>query len=256
MNKQKVVIMTSGGLDSYVAYYYAKKMGYEPVPVWVDLGQPYAKKEEASIDSFEFANEVKKIHIDLLRPEFNNVPDINHWIIPGRNLLLAVIGASFGDRVWICALDGEMHKFARERDKTPEFYHLSSGLLTYVFDILRPETVVETPFANMTKTEIVKWALENGITPEQLLKTSSCYDGEAGKPCGKCGTCFKRWVALTNNGLSEEYEYPPYGEENLYAQDSIKKMKEAWDKKDFSHYSEKRIKETFSALEKAGIKIL
>jgi len=240
--------MTSGGLDSYIACYYAKKKGYEPVPVWIDIGQPYARKEEKSIDSFEFAPEVKKIHLDLIRDEFGNVPDINHWIIPGRNLLFAVIGATFGDRIWICALDGEMHKFARERDKTPEFYHLTSGLLTYVFDIIRPETIVETPFAHFTKTEEVRWALENGLTAEQLKKTSSCYDGKTGGHCGRCGTCFKRWVAFKNNGIEEEYDYPPYGEENVYAQESIKKMKEAKEKGDFSHYSEKRINETFNAL--------
>lgn len=254
--KQKVVIMTSGGLDSYIAYYFAKAKGLEPIPVWVNLGQPYALKEEKAIDNFEFANEVRKIHIDLIREEFGNVPDINHWIIPGRNLLLVLIGAHFGERIWLCALEGEQHKFARERDKTPEFFHLSSGLLTYVFDIVRPETIVETPFFDMTKTDIVRWALQNGLTAKQLLNTSSCYEGKTGRQCGKCGTCFKRWIAFINNGIQEDYDYPPYGPENLYAQDSIQKMKEAWQKQDFSHYSEKRIKETFNALEKVDIKVI
>lgn len=246
---KRVAIMTSGGLDSYIAYYYAKKHGLEPVPIWINLGQPYAKKEEKAIDSFEFR--VRKITCDVLREEFGNKPTVDNWIIPGRNLLLALIGAMFADRVWITALDGEMHKYAKERDKSPEFFHLTSGLFTYVFDVIRPETIVETPFKHMSKTEIVEWAITNGISEEQLLRTSSCYH-EKLRNCGLCGTCFKRWIAMTNNGIKEEYANPPWKCD--YARKTVKEMLEASKKKDYSHYSKKRQEETFRALKIAGVK--
>ena len=238
-----VAILTSGGLDSYIARYYAEKHNYKPISIWVDLGQSYARKEEAAIDSFEF--DVRKISCNILRNEFGNVDTVDNWIIPGRNTLLALIGAMFAKRVWITALSTEMHKFARERDKSPEFYHLTSGLFTYVFDIKRPETVVETPFKTMSKTEIVAWALDNGITGKQLMSTSTCYSGEEAH-CGFCGACFKRWIAMINNGIYESYESNPW--EGDYAVKTIREMLKADKEKVYNHYSKKRIVETKRAL--------
>lgn len=241
--KEKVAIMMSGGLDSFISYYFAKIEGYEPIPIWVDIGQPYKLKELNSLARFDF--ETKKIVCNVLREEFGNLPTVESWIIPGRNLLFATIGAMFGDKVWICALMGEQHEFAKEHDKSLRFYKDTSRLLTYVFNIARPETVVETPFRSMNKTDIVAWALDHGITKEQLKSTSSCYDGKKGN-CGKCGTCFKRWLAFKNNGIDETYESNPW--ENEYARRTSIDMDEASEKNDFSHYDLPRVIATMSAL--------
>jgi 7-cyano-7-deazaguanine synthase len=242
--QEKVAIMYSGGLDSYIAYHYAKKMGYAPVAIWVGMGCPYDWKEKEAMGKLDIP--WYELNCDVLKEEYGNLPTPDNWIIPGRNLLIATIGAMFAKRVWICALDGEMHKFAKERDKSPEFYHLSSGLLTYVFDIARPETIVETPFAHLSKTEIVTWALHNGVSEEMLLRTSTCYDGERHN-CGECGTCFKRWIAMKNNGVVEAYVTPPW--ENMYARRTSVEMWDASKAHDFTHYSDKRIHETMCALE-------
>ena len=153
----RVSIMVSGGLDSYIAYYYALKNGYIPDAIWVNLGQPYWKKEEEKVNSFEFP--VKKIKIDLLREEFGNLPTPQKQIIPGRNLFLAYIGAFFNERVWIVALETEMHTYARERDKSWKFYRDTTELFTYIFNYVRENTIVETPFSHLSKTEIVRLSL-------------------------------------------------------------------------------------------------
>lgn len=242
--KENVAILVSGGLDSYIAYRLA---GGEKVGIWVNFGQPYAKKEEQALD--ELGIKVKKIKIKDLLPE---KPNVDNWIIPGRNLLLVTIAAMYGDKVWLSALDGEMHKFAREKDKTPEFYHIATGLLTLIFDIKRPETIVTTPFQRLTKTEIVALALKKKVTAAELKKTSSCYH-EKDRNCGKCGTCFKRWIAMSNNGIEEKYTSTPW--ENDYAKKSIDGIKVALKEKDYSHYSRKRCLETKQALKRVGITI-
>jgi len=244
----KISIMMSGGLDSYVAYYYAKNLGYEPLPIWIDIGQPYNKKEEAAIDSFEFP--VRKIKADLLRKEWDNLPTIDKQIIPARNLLFTIIGSMFSERIWIMALDGEMH--GKENDKTKKFFADTTALLTYVLNYFRPETIVETPFEKMSKTEVVRWALANGLTKEQLLKTSTCYH-EKKRNCGECGTCFKRWIAMKNNGIDEKYLTPPWL--NSYAQETVGSMHLALRDNDYSRFTQKRIIETFGALRLQGISI-
>lgn len=240
MNKD-VVVLLSGGLDSFVAYHYAKHEGINPLALWLDIGQPYARKEEEAIDSFDFS--VRKIRMNLLQHEWGNMPTPEQQIIPARNLLFTVIGSMFGGRVWVSALHGEQH--GREHDKSERYFKDTSALLTYVLDYLREETLVETPFAHLSKTEVVAWALSHGIPASALLKTSTCYDEQI-RNCGRCGTCFKRWIAMTNNGISENYASPPWLCD--YAKSTIDGMREAVREKDYSRFTQKRCQETFSAL--------
>lgn len=255
MNK-KLTLLVSGGLDSVIAYYYALANGYaedEIFPIWFDLGQPYNWKEEQVIDRLPF--KVNKMHIDLIREEFDNVPtpESDKQIIPGRNLLFAVIGASFGDTIWLSALDGERNPFAKERDKSEKFFADATDLLTYVFNILRPETKLETPFKDMTKREAVKWALDNGVSKELLMMTSTCYDDKE-KACGVCPTCFKRWVAMYSNGIEEEHSEanPPelVLKKGTWHNEYVQNLLHCLEMKEHSHYSEKRCKETIEALDK------
>ena len=252
--EKELVILMSGGMDSVLAYYYAvKEKGYKPediLALWFDIGHPYARKEEQVIDRLPFP--VEKIRIDLIRDEFDNVPgkEDGKQIIPGRNLIFATIASSFGKRIWLMALDGERHKFAKERDKSEKFFRDTTDLLTYVFNISREETIIETPFENMTKAEVIAWALENDVPEEIIHLTSTCYDGEI-RNCGECPSCFKRWVALTVNGLEEEFEVDPKSLISKgWHKDYIKTLAEALAKEDFSHYSEKRCRETLTAVGK------
>ena len=101
-----------------------------------------------------------------------------------------------------------------------------------------------SPFFEMTKTDMVSWYINRGEDPKLLLATRSCF-GILHDPCGKCGACFRRWVALTNNGLEEEYVYPITEWEGI--PHYIEKMKAG-------QYDPKRTEETFRALRRAGIK--
>lgn len=242
-----VAIMISWGLDSYIMYYYAKKQGYNVVPVWVNLGQPYAEKELEAINSFEFADEIIKLE---LKDFVNKIPtgvDKKHQIIPWRNLLLWVIGANWWDEVRIGALYGEEHW--KERDKSDKFFSLTTELFTYIFNICRPKTVMKTPFSHLTKVWVVKRALENWITAEQLAKTTTCYD-EHDHNCGNCSTCFKRRIALTLNWIEEEFKTKP--RESDYCKEIIEEIRSGnknW------RLTPERIAETKEALSKVWITI-
>lgn len=206
-----VAIMVSGWLDSYVMYFYAKKNWYKPIPIWVDLWQPYKAKELEAIKQFEFYDEIIKVN-------FSDYTKTMVWdIIPWRNLLLGVIGANYWEEVWIWALYWEWT--GKNMDKSYKFFEDTSKILTYNFQMLREYTFIKTPFFHLTKAGLVKRALENWLTKEQLFKTSTCYD-EKEHNCWRCPTCFKRYVAMKLNWIDEEFKTNPL--ESEYA----KKMKE------------------------------
>lgn len=244
MSDTNLSIMFSGGLDSLIAYYFAVKKGYTPQCIWVDLGHPYANKEMTAMK-----NAVPSF-ISLTYLDFKNLyPAISHrlknQIIPSRNLMLATIGAMFNDRVWINALDGEQN--GKEHDKSERFFEDSTKLLSFLNEFFQQKTIVESPFATMTKTEIVTWALESGVPQQQLLDTTSCYDGATMK-CGKCLTCFKRWAAFYANGIDEPgYEVHPL--DGPYFQELLQEIPKAAHNMDFSRFTQKRIAEFYRLVE-------
>ncbi len=232
-------IMFSGGLDSLVAWHYAKKLGYDPQAIYVDLGHPYANKEmdAMKISSKTFGIDITYIDMKTLFPLIEK--RLSNQIIPSRNLLLATIGSMFNSRVYINALDGEQN--GKEHDKSDKFFKDSTELLTFLNNFFQQQTIIETPFKEMTKTEIVTWALQNNVSPQHLLATNSCYSGTKNK-CGTCLTCVKRWSALYVNGINEEgYDvHPLYSQ---YFKELLIEIPKAKRENDFSRFSEKRIKE-------------
>mgnify|MGYP003331208450 CR=1 FL=1 len=129
------------------------------------------------------------------------------------------------------------------------FFEKATDLLTYIFNICRPRTVLKTPFSHLTKVEVVKRALDNGITAEQLKKTSTCYD-EHDHNCGNCSTCFKRRIALTINWVEEEFKTKP--RESDYCKEIIEEIR-SWNQN--WRLTPERIAETRRALLKVWIKI-
>jgi len=211
-----LTIMYSGGLDSFISWHYARSKGYKPFALFVDLGQPYGEKERYSIKR-------QKVPVTTLNMEslYEIIQDrLTNQIIPSRNVMLGVIGSMFNSRIWINALDGE--QTGKEHDKSERFFEDTSKLLTFTNEFFQPETIVESPFADFSKAETIKWALDNDIKLKDLFKTSTCYDPNLVK-CGTCLTCYKRKTAFLLNGINEEgYAKDPMKSE--YAEEINKEM--------------------------------
>ena len=243
----EVAIPVSGGLDSTIAVYYAKQQGLKPVPFYVDLGHPYRWKERAALERID----LDPLLLDL-SPLYEAIEHrLKNQIIPSRNLLFAVLGGMLAPRIWIAALDGE--QLGKEHDKSPRFFRDTTTLLTWINEFFTPSTVVETPFANMSKAEVVGWALEHGIDREMLFQTSSCYSPDHEK-CGVCLTCYKRWAAFKLNDVDEPgYTNDPWKSE--YAQEMRREIPKALLAGDFSRFTPKRIREHYKLMEKMGVPV-
>jgi 7-cyano-7-deazaguanine synthase in queuosine biosynthesis len=246
--------MYSGGLDSLIAYNYALKLGYDPICLWIDMDHEYAHKEEHAMEKVkEFVDEhtnfrtyvptIQKMKISGLIPLIQ--ARLSNQIIPSRNVMLATIGSMFSPRVWINALDGEQN--GKEHDKSVKFFEDTTRLLTFTNEFFQKETIVESPFASMTKAETITWALEHGMPMEMLFRTSSCYDGVLEK-CGMCLTCYKRFTAFLLNDIWEVgYKVNPLKTD--YAKEMCEEIPKAAEKNDYSRFTPKRIKEHFKLME-------
>jgi 7-cyano-7-deazaguanine synthase in queuosine biosynthesis len=251
-NKYDVTIMYSGGLDSLIAYSYAKhQLGIKPLCLFVDMDHEYAHKELNAMhnivsqaytnneDWLRFVPNVRELRINGLIPLIQS--RLSNQIIPSRNVMLATIGSMFAPRVWINALDGEQN--GKEHDKSVRFFDDTSELLTFTNSFFQDKTIIESPFAKMTKAETITWALDNGMPLDLLFQTSSCYHGEKEK-CGECLTCYKRYTAFLLNGIVEEgYETNPLSTD--YAEEMRREIPKAAETNDTTRFTSKRIAEHF-----------
>ena len=100
----------------------------------------------------------------------------------------------------------------------------------------------------MSKSEIIKWMLDNVKNAKEILRTSvSCY-GLTEKQCGDCSACFRKGVAFSACGLKLDF-----------FEKDIRKYRGIRDyivvMKGKNNYTQKRIDETFRVLKSWGYEI-
>ncbi len=231
---RKTTVLVTGGLDSTVCYVMAlQKTGQPPMALYIDMGQPYAEKEQKVLRDLNIEFKVIK-----KKPPHDIAKSWKH-IQPGRNLFYLAAAAEFmvlGGELWIGATDGEMP--IRSGDKSVEFFSLAQTL----FDQYLPHQVkIQLPVKEMTKSDEIGWLLRNGWLDSQVRRTYSCFTGEE-KHCGHCQSCVRRFLAFWNNGIDSAEDY--YVHPMIGGEEYINKYKDLMGRavkyKDFSRYSERR----------------
>lgn len=188
----------SGGVDSFALWHL---LG-QPAPVYVRLGHKYEAAELQTIERLQ--QSVPALRVRVVDGPQVGKTEQRDGHIPHRNLLLVTTVAALyqPDVVYLGALRGET-----SRDKSRHFLGQATRLLSFAEHApLR----VEAPARGWTKTQLVRRFLRD--FPQQveaLGVTRSCY-AASDLPCGRCMACFRRWVAMSNNGIQEEYETNPW----------------------------------------------
>jgi 7-cyano-7-deazaguanine synthase len=194
----KKVLLFSGGLDSFIAW----RLLDHPQPLYLRLGHAYEREEIASINGLE--QQVSSLCV--LRRSHLNLTGLyqQDGHVPVRNLLLAsvAVAETGASTVYLGALRGESSP-----DKSAQFFRAASHALSVSEG--RPITLA-APFHHLTKTGLVAAYLRRYPNETHLLGyTRSCYTSSA-LPCGQCMACFRRWVAMSLNGIHENYANPPW----------------------------------------------
>jgi 7-cyano-7-deazaguanine synthase in queuosine biosynthesis len=220
------VLLFTGGIDSLVAYYWLEEQN--PLLVYFPLGHRYERSELWAINNF-------KSRIVFKGPKLNlgifEHPD--GWI-PGRNLVLAISAANYGDVIYLISQRGEN----TTEDRNPGFYRMTSEILTILF---KKEKTLWTLFSDMTKQDMVKWYLDNNHPVEVLTNAYSCFKGKQ-EHCFECPACFRRFVAFSYNNL------------NIFSNKQIQNLmewpgtKKYYEKMEAGEYELKRAKQTLQVL--------
>src|SRR6266404_59988 len=244
VNLSKDICLTSGGADSTIAWF--KEGG--PTGLYVDLGQPYTRKERGALVSIG----IPHVYVDL--SEYGFTSKMWKHIIPGRNLLFLTIAAElvsdFGT-IHFAVTSGEGY-YSLKGDKSREFienfkewYKFTTG-----------KTVIVKTMHRKTKGQWLKYFMQQGCDIDIIrYKTVTCFevDGKGNTQCGRCQACLRKFLSFMYNNIdiSQDYAVPPM----IGCQDFVTKymtvLPTALEMKDFSHYSKERCIEDIAAIKKA-----
>lgn len=226
--KQKAVVLLSGGLDSATVLAIARAEGYDAYALSFSYGQRHAWELEcarrvaaalgakehrvAEIDLRAFGGSALTAEMDVPkgRTEDEMKGEIPITYVPARNTIFLsfalawaeVLGAS-DIFLGVNALD-----YSGYPDCRPEFieaFERLANLATKAGVEGRQRLKIHTPLIALTKAQIIRRGLELGV---DYGLTSSCYDPSAsGEPCGECDSCVLRQKGFRENGLSDPLKY-------------------------------------------------
>jgi 7-cyano-7-deazaguanine synthase len=221
--KQKVVVLVSGGMDSVTALYDAAGSYQVVAGVSFSYGAKHNKREipfaihhcrklgiRHEIISLDFMNRLFKS--DLLKsggaiPEGHYEEEtMKQTVVPFRNGIMLSIVAGFAESVEaqgvvIAAHAGDHAIYPDCREDFMKSMDEAIRLGTYTqLEVLRP-------FIAMDKGEIMKRGRELGV---DFSLTWSCYKGGR-YHCGKCGTCVERREAFLVAGEEDPTVYEETG---------------------------------------------
>jgi len=216
---KKVVVIYSGGMDSYTVLHKAIQQGLTPYALTFDYGQRHIKEiDVARSVCQELGVNHKVIDISAINELIggssltDNSIDValGHYqeenmlstVVPNRNMILLSLAIGYAvslkaEKVYYGAHSGD---HAIYPDCRPEFV----AKMNDVAAIANYEkTEIFSPYLNSDKIGILKDGLKMGL---DYSKTWTCYNGRE-KACGKCGSCVERLEAFAENGVTDPIAY-------------------------------------------------
>lgn len=215
---EKVVVIYSGGMDSYTVLNRALKDGYEVYALSFDYGQRHVKELEYAANVCQELNIHHKIvdisainsiiagsslTDDIEVPEGHYESDnMKQTVVPNRNMILLSLAVGYAvsleaNKVYYGAHSGD---HAIYPDCRPEFVQKMQDVCA----IANYEAVdIVVPYLHQSKIEILTDGLNMGL---DYAKTWTCYNGRE-KACGKCGACQERLEAFELNKATDPLSY-------------------------------------------------
>jgi 7-cyano-7-deazaguanine synthase len=215
---EKVVVIYSGGMDSFTVLHRAIKDGKQVYALSFDYGQRHVKELDCAAKVCAELNVAHKIidisainqllagssltdNIDV--PEGHYEADnMKSTVVPNRNMILLSLAVGYAVSVGAAEVYYGAHSgdHAIYPDCRPEFVKKMSE----VCQIANYESVkIVCPYLDNSKIEILTDGLEMGLDYSQ---TWTCYNGRE-KACGKCGACQERLEAFELNDQKDPLSY-------------------------------------------------
>ena len=211
----KCVVILSGGPDSVTVAYWAKSRGFDVHTVTFDYGQKAKIEISRAQEIAEALGATHKV-IDLSRLSeiYEGVTSLvdedievteefsDPIIVPFRNGVFMAVTVAYAVGI------GATHIFYGAHASDEPFYPDCRREFYEAFQEAarlgtETEMVIQSPFSDMPKSEIIRKAVELGVP---LDRTWSCYlNGPV--HCGRCESCNNRRNAFAEAGVQDPTEY-------------------------------------------------
>ena len=198
---EKAIVLLSGGMDSAVTLFIAKKKGFKPYCLTFDYGQRHKKeilsaKKVAKAAKSEFT--LLKIRLpwknsalldkNIKVPEnrkFSARVSIPPTYVPARNTIFLSFALSYAEAIGAKAvfIGANAIDFSGYPDCRPEYYRVFNELFKKAIKLKGIKIIV--PLLYKTKEDIVKLGRRLRVN---FNLTWSCYKGGR-RPCGVCDAC-------------------------------------------------------------------
>lgn len=215
---EKVVVIFSGGMDSFTVLNRAIKDGKQVYALSFDYGQRHVKEldnAKSICDNLNVNHKIIDISAinqllagssltdDIEIPEGHyEAENMKSTVVPNRNMILLSLAVGYAvsvgaSQVYYGAHSGD---HAIYPDCRPEFVMKMND----VCQIANYEAVeIFSPYLHNTKSDI----LADGISMNlDYSQTWTCYNGRK-NACGKCGACQERLEAFADNNLVDPLIY-------------------------------------------------
>lgn len=215
---QKVVVIYSGGMDSYTVLHKAIQAGHEVYALSFNYGQRHVRELECArqvcqelginhkIVDISAINQIlagSSLTDNIEVPEGHYAADnMKSTVVPNRNMILLSLAVGYAvslnaQAVYYGAHSGDHFIYP---DCRPEFVQKMHD----VCQIANYEPIdIISPYLHESKIEILRDGLAMGL---DYSKTWTCYNGRA-KACGKCGSCQERLEAFSLNQATDPLVY-------------------------------------------------
>jgi 7-cyano-7-deazaguanine synthase len=227
-NKQKAVVLLSGGLDSMVCAALAREAGYEVLALTIDYHQRHRVELEAAkaiaaqladrhiilpLDLSAFGGSA--LTSDIAVPKdgvgANGRGGIPVTYVPARNTVFLSLALAWAESagahdlyVGVNALD-----YSGYPDCRPAFIDAFEALANQATKdgVEGDGFTIHAPLLNMTKADIAREAARLGL---DAAMSHSCYDpAPDGGACGLCDACRLRAKGFEEAGLADPTRYTP-----------------------------------------------
>ncbi len=215
----KGIVLLSGGIDSAVTLYLARKYGYHLIALIFDYGQRHHKEIESAKRIARFNRipyKIIPIRLDWtpssLTQKGQRVPfnrdlrskKVPSTYVPGRNIIFLSYAVSLAESSDAGAvfIGAHVQDYSGYPDCRGEF--LSSFEFAANKGLHHRGIRIIAPLIDKSKKEIVKLGADLGVP---LDLTWSCYLGRA-KPCMKCDSCRYRAQAFSQLNMKDPLLQP------------------------------------------------
>jgi len=222
MNRKSVII-ASGGIDSSTLLYKMVSEGFQVYGLTFIYGQRHLKEVNSAnriSEGLEILHKVvdisamKELLLGSALTDSNvDVPEVpetaQHFetlkatIVPNRNAIFLSIAIGYAvsigaNHVFFGAHFSDRGVYPDCRKEFVDAFQNSERLATD-----NPYLVIDAPFVDIEKSEIVKLGAELGVP---FVDTWTCYKGGE-RHCGVCSSCRERKRAFVESGIVDPTEY-------------------------------------------------